>query len=277
MAMSDAPDDDDDDGLPDPGSLLSANLGFLFTDLPFPDRIRAAADAGFRAVEFHDQAQSALTQTLVAVEQTGVRVMALNTCHGATMGRAALEGPLFAEDFRAALGAAQAVGAEAIHVVAGRAIGPAARATYLRHLDWALARTDRPLLLEPICPAAAPGYHLSRLEDFDAVVAALPHPQMRLLADWFHLGTLYGANGAMARLATHPRLGHIQLARLPDRGDPMPADLPDWPALLAFARARMIAIGLEYHPGRPVAEVRAALAAAPGSQTWPSFTASIAT
>jgi len=34
--------------------LISANLGFLFTDLPLPDRARAARDAGFDVVEFHD-------------------------------------------------------------------------------------------------------------------------------------------------------------------------------------------------------------------------------
>lgn len=256
MAMSDATDDA-------PSPLLSANLGFLFTDLPFPDRIRAAADAGFEAVEFHDQAQAAPLQVARAVAETGVRVLALNTFHGPTMGRAALDGPMFAEDFRAALGAAQAVGAAAIHIVAGRAFGPGARTTYLRHLEWALSRTDRPLLLEPICPAAIPGYHLSRLEDFAAVTAALPDPRLRLLADWFHLGTLYGAGGALARLATHPRLAHLQLARLPDRGDPMPAAMSHWPALRAFAVARQIPIGLEYHPTRPVAELRAALQAAP--------------
>ena len=31
---------------------FSANLGFLFTELPFLDRFAAAARAGFRAVEY---------------------------------------------------------------------------------------------------------------------------------------------------------------------------------------------------------------------------------
>jgi hydroxypyruvate isomerase len=31
---------------------FSANLGFLFTELPFLDRFAAAAKAGFKAVEF---------------------------------------------------------------------------------------------------------------------------------------------------------------------------------------------------------------------------------
>ena len=243
--------------------VLSANLGFLFADLDFPDRIRAAADAGFAAVEFHDQAQDDPRATAQAVAETRLRVIGLNTRHGPTMGRAAMPGPGFAEDFRAALAVAQEVGAGAIHILAGRARGPEARAAYLRNLDWALQRTDRPLLLEPICPQAVPGYHMASLEDFDAVAAALPHPGLRLMADWYHLGTLYGPGGALARLTAHPRLGHVQLARLPDRGDPMPDDVPEWRALAAFTRARQVAVGLEYRPTRPEAEVLAALQAVP--------------
>lgn len=242
--------------------VLSANLGFLFTDLDFPDRIRAAADAGFEAVEFHDQAQTAFRDTAQALADTGLRVLSLNTFHGPTMGRAALDGPDFTEDFRAALAAAQEMRAGAIHIVAGRAQGSEARTAYLRNLSWALERTDRPLLLEPICPQAVPGYHLASLEDFAAVAAALPHPQLRLMADWFHLGTLYGPAGALARLTAQPRLAHVQLARLPDRGDPMPGDVPEWPALASFARARGLAVGLEYRPTRPVGEMLAALQAA---------------
>ncbi len=37
--------------------IFSANLGFLWTDRPFLERIAAARAAGFSAVEFHDQAQ----------------------------------------------------------------------------------------------------------------------------------------------------------------------------------------------------------------------------
>ena len=241
---------------------LSANLGFLFTNLDFPDRIRAAADAGFDAVEFHDQAQDDPVETARALAETGLRLVSLNTFHGPTMGRAVLDGPGFAEDFRAALAAAQDLRAGAIHIVAGRGKGPAARKAYLRNLSWALERTDRPLLLEPICPQADPAYHMASLDDFAAVAAALPHPKLRLMADWFHLGMLYGPAGALARLTAQPRLAHVQLSRLPDRGDPMPGDVPQWPALAAFTRARGQAVGLEYRPTRPVAEVRAALQSA---------------
>lgn len=251
------PDSGPDSG-PEPGGglVLSANLGFLFTDLPFPDRIRAAADAGFSAVEFHDQAQADLAATCAAVQASGMAVMALNTRMGATMGAAALDQAMFRADFAAALAAAQAVGARAIHVTAGRATGAAARACYLDNLGWALACTDRPLLLEPICAAAVPGYHLAGLDDFDAVAAALDHPQLRLLADWYHLGTALGPGAALARMQGTGRLGHIQIARLPDRGDPTPEALPEWPALRALAAARGVAVGLEYRPDQPVARLR---------------------
>lgn len=236
---------------------LSANLGFLFTGLPLPARIRAAAQAGFDAVEFHDQAQAGDRAAIrAALAETGLPVVALNTFMGPTMGRAALPGPAFREDFALALEAAQELGAGAVHVVAGIAQGAKARAAYLENLHWALARTDRPLLLEPICPQAAPGYHLASLEDFAGVRAALPDPRLRLMADWFHLGTLYGPALALERIrAAVPDLGHVQIARLGGRGDPTPAGLPEWREL----RQLVPVVGLEYRPQGPVAPVVAAL------------------
>lgn len=236
---------------------LSANLGFLFTDLPFPDRIRAAAGAGFDAVEFHDQAQTGdLAAIRAALSETGVILVGLNTFMGPTMGRAAVSRAGFREDFARALDVAQRLGAGAVHVVAGLAQGARARETYLENLHWALALTDRPLLLEPICPQAAPGYHLASLEAFDAVRALLPDPRLRLMADWYHLGTLYGAADALERIRlAAPYLGHLQLARLRDRGDPMPDEVPQWQAL----RRLVPVVGLEYRPGRPVSDVVAGL------------------
>ena len=38
--------------------VFSANTGFLFKHLPFPERLAAAAQEGYSDVEFHDEAQS---------------------------------------------------------------------------------------------------------------------------------------------------------------------------------------------------------------------------
>ena len=57
----------------------SANLGFLFADRPHVERVRAAAQAGFRAVEMHwpydvpaEEIRSVLRESGVAVCSRGV-------------------------------------------------------------------------------------------------------------------------------------------------------------------------------------------------------------
>lgn len=240
---------------------LSANLGFLFTDLPLAERIHAAREAGFDAVEFHDQPQAEPVGPLVqALAVTGLPVLALNTYMGPQMGRAAMSRIEFARDLAAAEDAAARIGAGAIHVTAG--LG-GDRDLYRSNLAHALRSTDRVILIEPICERAMPGYHLSTLAQAEEVLADLDHPRLRLMFDWYHMATSLGpkpALDALARLA--PTIGHVQLARLSDRAEPLPAGLPELPQIFAVLRAHgLTAVGLEYRPTGPVAPTVAALRA----------------
>lgn len=241
---------------------FSANLGFLFTDLPFPQRITAAARAGFRAVEFHDQAQSCDLRLIAGLlRDEGLKLCSLNCAMGSTAGSAALPGKeaRFRAEFLSALEVAEALDARAIHIMTGRTSEARAEAVLLRNLEFALGRTDRRLLLEVISPAAMPGYWMNSPERFEGVVAALPDPRLRLMGDWYHFSSLCGA-AALSRLCgLAPHLGHLQLARAEDRGDPLPEDLPAWPELRALAMERGLDIGLEYRPRLRPSEVLSSL------------------
>ncbi|PZX38932.1 hydroxypyruvate isomerase [Roseinatronobacter thiooxidans] len=244
---------------------LSANLGFLFSDLPLAARIHAAHQAGFDAVEFHDQPQSTPQgPVLQALAQTGLGVIALNTHMGATLGRAALSQAEFAGDLDAAIAAATALGAGAIHITAGIGGQPE---VYLAALTRALAQTQCPILIEPICPQAMPGYHLGSLAQAEAILAQLAHPRLKLMFDWYHIATMEGVAAALAHLERlAPYIGHMQLARIQDRGDPVPDQMPELPALLRCARdAGIRVVGLEYRPTLPakttVAQLRSLIAA----------------
>lgn len=240
---------------------LSANLGFLFTHLPVADAIRAARDAGFDAVEFHDQPQAGPLQPLCdALEETGLPVLALNTHMGPTKGRAALSQPDFRADFAAAQTAAERLGAGAIHVTAG--IGGDA-STYQANLAHALARSQCDILIEPICAQAIPHYHLSSLAQAEAVLARLGHPRLKLMFDWFHIANSIGASAALEALARlAPQIGHVQLSHPRDRGAPLPDRMPELHDILAALQTHdLTTVGLEYHPSGPVAPVVAALRA----------------
>ena len=248
--------------------LISANLGFLFTGPALPDRVVAARAAGFDAVEFHDlPVGTDLGRVQAALGN--MPVLSLNTFMGPGMGRAALWRGDFAADFAQAADVAGALGARAIHVVAGKG---GDMATYRHNLEHALARTPCPILIEPICTRAAPGYFLSSFAQAEAVLDAVNDPNLRIMADWYHLRADHPeaeAHTLLTRL--WPRIGHVQLARAHDRGTP--GLCPEIARLLPCLRAlNCPAIGLEYLPDkaptRAIADTVTALRA--GARCTPS-------
>lgn len=233
---------------------LFANTGFLFTDLAFPQRIQAAAEAGFDGVEFHDELQRHDAPAIAALlARLGLTMGGINVHMGETAGRAALPGQEaeFIADLAAAHAAAECVGAPAIHVLAGK--GATDAATYRANLRRAIEATDRLILIEPLCPQAMPGYHLSRLADALELAETLG-PRLRVMFDWFHVASERGAVAAGQALLRHRALiGHVQSASVPARAE------PDAALLRTFRDAGFAALGLEYRPSQPPALHLAAL------------------
>ena len=225
--------------------MFSANLGFLWTELPFLERVAAARAAGFEAVEFHDQAQAedpgALREALA-----GTRVMGLNVSM-TDQGRAALPGEEAGalEDFRAALAVADAVDAGAIHVMGGRTGGPEAGRVAAANLSRFADLTDRTLLIEPLCRAAAPGYWLHDPEAAAEVIERTGRANVRLMFDAFHVAQ-EGYDPVEAWERFGPVTGHVQIAH------PVTRHEPDG-TLAPFMRALRTSgwdapVGAEYRP-----------------------------
>lgn len=238
---------------------FSANLGFLWRDLPLPDRIRMAARHGFDAVEFHDEAQRTDPAALAdALAETGLPVVGLNIRMGDTGGCAAIpgRGDEARRDVDAAVIAAVAAGAGAIHVVAGKTGATGDRGQYLAVLRHALVHSDLTILIEPISPAAIPGYFLNSLAQAVAVIAEVGNPRLRIMYDCFHMAATEGdAVAAFAPVAS--MVGHVQIASVPDRTEPVPSAI-DYAVALPVIRAAGYrgAYGCEY---RPVTTVEAGL------------------
>lgn len=207
----------------------SANLGFLFTDLSLPDAIHAAKKAGFDAVECHFPYDVPAAEVAQALSDTGLTMLGLNTWPGdkaaGDFGLAALPGRM--DEARAAISQAVdyavATGTKAVHVMAGRTDGGAAaedafRANLAHACDLA-APHGITILIEPINTRDVQGYHLSRTDHAARIIAALNRPNLKLMFDCYHMQIMQGD------LATHlrdlmPVIGHIQIAAVPDRGEP---------------------------------------------------------
>ena len=236
---------------------FSANLGFLWTDRALPDAIRAAHAAGFDAVECHWPYDIAADDVAAALAETGLPMLGLNTRRGDVAagenGLAALPGRM--DEARAAideaLAYADAIGAGAVHVMAGKAEGPEARAVFAQNLHYACARAakgGRIILIEPLNPFDAPGYFLNTTAQAADLITEIAAPNLKLMFDCYHVGRTEG--DVIARLgALWPIIGHIQLAAVPDRGPPDHGDLDYAVVFAELARMGWVQpLGAEYRP-----------------------------
>ncbi|EXL03047.1 isomerase [Aquamicrobium defluvii] len=207
---------------------FSANLGFLWTELPLPDAVRAAKRAGFTAVELHWPYATDAMEMKQALAETGLPVLGLNTSRGnlenGDFGLSALPGR--ERDARAAidqaLAYAEAIGASAVHVMAGKTGAPEARETFIDNLRYAAdkaAPSGITILIEPINRHDAPGYFLRDNETAAAIIAEAGRANIRIMFDCYHVGR--AGKPVLEEFEAHKdRIGHVQFAAVPDRGEP---------------------------------------------------------
>ena len=209
-------------------TCFSANLGFLWNDLPLPDAIRAASMAGFDAVECHWPYDVLAEDVAAALAETGLPMMGLNTRRGdldaGENGVAALPGR--EDDARAfideAITYAVAIQASNIHVMAGFAAGQAAHDSFIANLDYACtaaATHGITILIEPLNHYDAPGYFLNGTAQAKAIIDEVGASNLKLMFDCYHIQRLEG-NLTNKLTDMLPVIGHIQFASVPDRGAP---------------------------------------------------------
>lgn len=236
----------------------SANLGFLFTDLSLPRAIHAAKEAGFDAVECHFPYDVPAAEVSKALAETGLTMLGLNTWPGdraaGDFGLSAL--PKREDEARAAIAQAVdyavATGTKAVHVMAGRTDGGhAAEATFRANLAHACdlaAPHGITILIEPINTRDVHAYHLSRTDHALRIITELDRPNLKLMFDCYHMQIMQGD------LAVHlrdlmPIIGHVQIASVPDRGEPDQGEV-DYRWLMQHLAGLGYAapVGAEYKP-----------------------------
>ena len=275
--------------LTEPMVPLSANLGFLWTELSLPNAIRAAAAAGFDAVECHTPYAVDRAEVRHALDETGLPLLGINTAPGDTPttgpGLAALPGHETearrlidqAIDYATSLDCAH------IHVMAGKAAGPDAHATYISNLTYAAEQASTAsdslrILIEPLNARDMPGYFLADLEQAAAVVAEVTDrvgstagsSTAGSSAGTGRAGTGAARNGAagaigimfdcyhvqltggdlLHRFETHlPLIGHVQFAGVPHRSEPDTGEVDyTWLLPQLIAAGYQGYAGAEYHP-----------------------------
>lgn len=229
-------------------SRFAANLSMLYPELPFLDRFEAAARDGFTAVECLFPYRYPAAELRARLRGNGLQLALFNAPPGGAdaadwnaqwktgaRGTACLPGreAELCSGVQAALRYAEALGCPRIHCMAG--VPPAgtpheeARATYRRNLQWAAAeaaKTGCDILIEPLNPRDTPGYFLRTQAEAHAIVQDVGASNLKVQMDLYHCQIVEGDVATKIRtyLPTG-RVGHIQIAGVPDRHEPDEGEL----------------------------------------------------
>jgi hydroxypyruvate isomerase len=237
---------------------FAANLSMMFNEWPFLDRFKAAADAGFTAIEYLFPYAFEPDVLAGQLSANGLTQALFNCPPGdwekGERGLAALPGR--EAELRAsidvALRYAEATGARRLHLMSGIAeVNPVTVATYHDAVAYAadrLAPHGIDVVLEPINGRNMPGYFLNDFARAAALIAELGGANLKLQFDIYHRQIIHG-DVTMALRALMPITGHVQVASVPGRHEPDDEEL-NYPYLFAELDRLGYAgfVGCEYIP-----------------------------
>ena len=212
---------------------FSANLGFLWDNLPLINAIHAAKKAGFDAVECHWPYDVPSQNVAKALADTGLKMIGLNTRRGnVNAGENGLTALTGREDearlaVREAITYAHEISALNIHVMAGLATGAQAQETFISNLHYACQiaqQYDINILIEPLNTNDTPGYFLTTTRQAVDIIDAVNCKNLKLMFDCYHVQLM---EGNLINLLTEllSYIGHIQFASVPNRGAPINGEI----------------------------------------------------
>lgn len=227
---------------------FAANLSLMYTELPFLDRFAAAAQDGFQAVEYLFPYVFPADELANALQRHGLQQVLFNAPPGgrnlAEMVSAwdqGLRGTLcmageeesFRNGVQEALRYAQALQCPSIHVMSGFVPQGVNRdallGTVLSNLRWAAqaaADVGVDVMIEPINHRDMPGYYLQTQAQAHSLVQTLGALNVKVQMDLYHCQITEGDLATKLRqYIPEGRVGHIQIAGVPERHEPNVGEL----------------------------------------------------
>ncbi len=240
---------------------FAANLSMLFNEVDFLDRFDAAAEAGFKGVEYlfpYDFPAEAIRERLDRLGLTQV-LFDLPCGDWAGVDRGIACQPDRVGEFQDGVGLAveyaRALGCERITCLAG--IPPeglsddVARATLVGNLQFAapkLAEVGAKLLLEAINTRDIPGFFVTGTKQALSILDDAGSDNLWLQYDIYHMQVMEG-DLAMTITRNADRIAHYQVADNPGRNEPGTGEI-NYPFLFSFLDEMAYDgwIGCEYRP-----------------------------
>lgn len=240
---------------------FAANLSMLYTELDFPDRLDAAARAGFKGVEYlfpyaYDKALLADRLAKNGLVQVLHNLPAGDWAAG-ERGIAVLPDRVgeFQDGVGKAIEYASALGCRQVNVLAG--IAPAGadperlRATFVGNIRFAAQKLEAAgirLLIEAINTFDIPGFYVNGTQQTLDLIAASGSRNIFVQYDIYHMQRMEGELAATMKKHL-PRIAHLQLADNPGRNEPGTGEI-NYPFLFRWLDEIGYAgwIGCEYKP-----------------------------
>lgn len=211
---------------------IVANLSMLFTELPLLERVRAAAAAGFTAVEIQFPYEVPALQLKEELERCGLPLVLINLPSGDLMqGGAGLachpkRRQQFADALDEALSYALMVRPRMVNVLAGRLPEDVSRgralatlAANLRDAAQAFDRLHIKVLCEAINPIDMPDFLINTPQDLCELLKEVQHSNCYAQLDVYHMAR-QGISTAQALAVLGEAVAHVQFADCPGRAEP---------------------------------------------------------
>jgi hydroxypyruvate isomerase len=240
---------------------FSANVSILFKEVPFPERFKRAAHAGFSAVEFWWPSGEDLGDVEKAIKDAGVDVALFNFDAGdmAAGDRGLAGDPGRQQQFRdnvpVALDLARSLGCERMNALVGHEVPGMGRDEQL-----ALAResvrfaarkaeaADVTVMVEAVNTFENGPYLLHTTDQAVGFVKSVGRENVKVQHDFYHMQRMEG--NLVANLREHfAWIGHVQIADSPGRGEPGTGEI-HYPFVLSELERLGYEgyVGLEYNP-----------------------------
>jgi hydroxypyruvate isomerase len=240
---------------------LAANLDWLFTEFPMPQRFHAAREAGFQGVEGLFLWQHPLDSLCDLQQITALPVVLMNAPAGDWQGgeRGLASLPRREEEFIQTLHIARqyalALGCRQVHVMAGNR---SPWISYDQQFDLLIARlqqacdfladADITVLVEPLNPQDMPGYFINSFPLASEIIQRVARENIGLQFDIYHCQKIHG-NITQNIEQYFPLIKHFQIASVPGRNEPGTGELnDDWILNHISSMQYQGWIGCEYKP-----------------------------
>ena len=211
---------------------FAANLTMLYNEVDFMDRFKAAADDGFKGVEYLFPYAYPAADLAAKLKEFGLTQVLHNLPAGdwAAGERGIAVDPSRVEEFKkgvdTAIEYAKVLGTERINCLAGKV--PAgvtkeqAHATFVSNLKYAadkLKAAGIPLLIEPINTFDIPGFFLNYTAQAAAIIDEVGSENLFIQYDIYHAQRMEGELANTFK-KYQSRIAHVQLADNPGRNEP---------------------------------------------------------